>query len=254
MRTRRIAVCLSLVVAVALLWGHSAWGAGKGKDNARVLGKVKFIHYRKGRGKPPWAGGGGGGGGGKKEDQGHYTYIANGARWRETEDYRLNTANGEKISKSDVLAAVLAGVGEWESAANASPAVFGQVVVDGSATYNDGAYRGHNTLSFASMGNPNIIAVTSVWGYFGGPKNRREIVEAHMLFNDDYVWGDASADDALMDIENIAVHELGHVFGMGDLYDPAAGDETMYGYSTEGEVKKRDLFTGDAVGVRKLYK
>ena len=56
-----------------------------------------------------------------------------------------------------------------------------------------------------------------------------------------------------MDIENIVTHELGHTFGMGDLYDSNCANETMYGYASEAETNKRTLESGDIEGVSKLY-
>jgi len=56
-----------------------------------------------------------------------------------------------------------------------------------------------------------------------------------------------------MDTQNIATHELGHAAGMGDLYETTAALETMYGYSTEGETSKRDLYFGDIAGIQNLY-
>ena len=56
-----------------------------------------------------------------------------------------------------------------------------------------------------------------------------------------------------MDVQNIITHEIGHSAGMNDLYSTSCLQETMYGYSTEGEIKKRDLNSGDITGIRKLY-
>jgi hypothetical protein len=67
------------------------------------------------------------------------------------------------------------------------------------------------------------------------------------------VWGDAALSPEVMDIQNIATHELGHCAGMGDVYEGLAAEETMYGYSENGELKKRDLYTGDIAGITKLY-
>jgi hypothetical protein len=41
---------------------------------------------------------------------------------------------------------------------------------------------------------------------------------------------------------------------VGDVYQQAAVEETMYGYSAEEETKKRDLYLGDRVGIAELYK
>jgi predicted Zn-dependent protease len=56
-----------------------------------------------------------------------------------------------------------------------------------------------------------------------------------------------------MDLRNIATHELGHAVGLADLYENACSEETMYGYSSEGETKKRDLNDGDITGLQQLY-
>ena len=57
-----------------------------------------------------------------------------------------------------------------------------------------------------------------------------------------------------MDLDSIVTHELGHSVGLGDLYTAECAEQTMYGYATEGETKKRDLEAGDIVGIQKLYK
>jgi hypothetical protein len=230
----------------------------------RVVTKVTFIHFKKEPGKP--AGGGGGG----KTDSGYYTYIAKGAKWRVAEDVYLNTLNGESATTApaDVVkgAATLA-MNEWETPGTATLNIFKNTLVGTVGpkgepiAYNNGAHRDYNTISFGDYsGGGNVIAVTTVWGVFGGPVNQREITEAHILLNDVYTWGDATRDvdgdgspDYVMDVQNILTHELGHWVGMGDLYQGGAIEETMYGYSTVGETKKRDLYKGDIAGVTKLY-
>jgi len=252
MTRKRIYLAAAALGAVMVFAGAYFALAGEGgKDQDRILTKVTFIHFKKGHGKPPDAGGGKGGG--KKQEQGYYTYIAKGAKWRTVEDLRLNPSCDENLSQPLITNAVEAGLDEWETPGNAVFDIFGTVVLDPSATYNDGAYRGCNTISFGSYGDPDVIAITTVWGYFSGPISQREIVEAHILMNDDFVWGDASAGPVVMDVQNIVTHELGHCAGMGDLYESPAGEETMYGYSTEGELKKRDLYKGDITGIINLY-
>ena len=157
---------------------------------------------------------------------------------------------------NEVMSAVIAGMDEWETPGEQSLVIFGDnIITDPGVGYNDGAYREYNTISFGSYNNSNVIGITTVWGYFTGPPSQREIVEAHILMNDDYDWGDADIyGNAVMDLRNVFTHELGHWAGMGDLYESGAAEETMYGYSEHGETKKRDLYFGDIAGIKKLYK
>jgi hypothetical protein len=48
------------------------------------------------------------------------------------------------------------------------------------------------------------------------------------------------------DVENVATHEFGHWFGLGDL--DAGLDLTMYGGAPRCETKKRSLGIGDLIG------
>ncbi|MFH1462165.1 MAG: matrixin family metalloprotease [bacterium] len=66
-------------------------------------------------------------------------------------------------------------------------------------------------------------------------------------------WGDAAINSTVMDLQNIAVHKIGHGAGLADLYDTVCTEETMYGYSNYGETKKRDLNAGDITGIQELY-
>lgn len=247
-KTKWNCILPALLIIVVLLSASrlSARRSDKGED--RILSKITFIHYKKGHGKPLWARGG------KKE--GSYRYIAKGARWKVAEDVYVNPTSNDTVTDSEVISAVIAGMDEWETPGEQSLVIFGDnIITDPGVGYNNGAYREYNTISFGSYNNPGVIGVTTVWGYFTGPPSQREIVEAHILMNDDYDWGDADiSGDAVMDLQNIFTHELGHWAGMGDLYGSKTIEETMYGYSENGETKKRDLYFGDIAGISKLYK
>lgn len=240
-RSRRFLWLAAGLAAVAFL-PFMAPVRAAGKD--RVLSKVIFVHYARGHVKPP-------GVGKDKGSTGDYTYIASSARWRSLEDFLLNPHNADGVSESDVVAAFGLGMTEWEDGANA--AIFGSIALDTTVTYDGGAFRGYNTLSFGDLGDTGVIGETTVWGYWTGKPNTREIIEAHVVLNDHYTWGDADVDSSVMDVLNIATHELGHAAGMGDLYDSDADQETMYGYSSEGETLKRALYLGDITGITKLY-
>lgn len=55
------------------------------------------------------------------------------------------------------------------------------------------------------------------------------------------------------DIQSILTHELGHWFALADLYSADAAGQTMYGSTEYGEVHKRTLARGDAIGIQKAY-
>lgn len=209
------------------------------------LTKITFIHYARGHAKPPNVGGGKGGGQTKC-----YGFLASGAKWKTVEGYFINPNNADGMDYGFVETAFNAGVAEWEFYGGN---IFGDGYVDTGALYQDGVMDGANVAAFGYYPDANVIAVTTVWGYFYGPPQTRELVEWDMLFNESFAWGNANVNPALMDLQNIATHELGHSAGLADLYETSCNQETMYGYGTEGEISKRDLNGGDITGISKLY-
>jgi hypothetical protein len=221
----------------------------KVKVDKGPLTKKVFIHYKKPRGKPENPG--------KKpkppaEDEGSYTYIARGMKWKTTEnEFVLNSST----APTGAYDAIQTGMNTWDDEVLDFD-IFGEISENSSAKVYLDNVDNMNVIEFAPLNDNRIIAVTYVWGYYNAPPRLREIVEVDMIFNTDdwLVWGDADDNGDLMDILNITTHELGHACGMGDLYDTSASLETMYGYSYEGETTKRDLYYGDIAGIRNLYK
>lgn len=219
--------------------------SAKVKNPKGPLSRITFIHYKRANAKPDWAGNG------KNKDATCYTFLAKNAKWKVNEQYLINPSNTDGLSESFVYNSITTGVSEWE---NYGGNIFGDAVIDKSATYITSRTDDKNTVSFGSYSDNNVIAVTSVWGYFSGRPNNREIVEWDMLFNEYWSWGNAEVNSSLMDLLNIATHELGHSAGLGDIYETLCQLETMYGYSSNGDISKRDLNVGDIDGIEKLYK
>lgn len=111
-----------------------------------------------------------------------------------------------------------------------------------------GELDGYNVVSFEDL-DSNIIALTSFWYWI----DTGEIAEWDMAFNTDFVWGDTDLGSGIMDFKNIAVHEMGHTFGLYDLYQPGCSYVTMYGYSSYDETYKRDLAAPDIFILQQLY-
>jgi len=247
---RRIAVVLLTLAVFAglasLALAKSNWGfrlpssAVKISDNLYDLGKVNgaqgyAILRRDNYARP---------GGGAAKAPKCYAFMSKGARWKATEAYVTDVES----------AATETSLETWDS--QVAFDLFGtrdlSVAVDGADTV---APDNKNELYFGAIEEPGVIGVTIVWGYFSGPPQTRRLIEWDMILdNADFSWGDATLNPAVMDYQNILTHELGHSAGMADIYDASCSEVTMYGYGTEGEIKKRDLAPQDITGIKELYK
>jgi len=187
------------------------------------------------------------------KDSSCYTLLAREAKWKTVEDYIFDPMNNEGLGEIFLRSTFFSSVNKWEIAAGTTSILGYETsgTVDG-ADFQ--ATDGKNEIMFEDLGETNTIAFTIVWGLFGGPPFARELVEWDMVFNDNYVWADAMySTSGVMDFENIATHELGHAVGLGDLYNKKCAEQTMFGYATESEIKKRTLESGDITGIQTLY-
>ncbi|HLG23902.1 MAG TPA: matrixin family metalloprotease [Candidatus Nanoarchaeia archaeon] len=182
-----------------------------------------------------------------------YSFLASGAKWKATEKYAVNSFNLDGMSDSFVKSNVALALDSWDN--QVSFKIFGarddSISVDGADSVSP---DGKNEFLFGAISEPGVIAVTTVWGNFGGAPKSRQLVEFDALFDDaEFNWGDATQNSAFMDFLNIAVHELGHAAGMGHPSNSCT-EESMYAYASEGETKKRTLNPGDIAGIKALYK
>jgi hypothetical protein len=110
-----------------------------------------------------------------------------------------------------------------------------------------------NAILWRKMGR-STLGTTFVW--FG--RDSGEVIEVDTVFNSRLPWAifadapDCQTSPLAYDLQNVATHEFGHWVGLEDLFDSAAKDLTMYGFSAGGEVKKRSLGTGDITGRNEL--
>lgn len=187
-----------------------------------------------------------------------YGYLANGAKWKIVEPWQVNPSR-TTLDGTAVFSVLTNGVQKWEDATDGivNNGTGVDILGAGQLTNEDllsqvGTLNSKNEVYFAALDDPNVIAVTYVWGYFYGVPKYRQLVEWDQVYNTAFPWSLEGAVGA-MDFDNIATHELGHAVGMADLYNSVCSGETMYGYATYGETKKRDLNAGDIEGVNKLY-
>jgi hypothetical protein len=250
-----------LIPAHAVQLADNVFSLGLALDEERgdVVEGYAIVHRKKGYGHKPDHNPGNGKGGGKGDSGSScYEFLAKDVKWKISEDWIVNSSNPDGISDDSVFSILDNGITKWEDAADgdADGSVSADILGSGSTT---SAVLNADTIStdglnevYFDLLEEGTIGVTIVWGVFSGPPFARELREWDQVYNTFYEWSD-SGEALKMDLDNIVTHELGHSVGLGDLYEDSCSEETMYGYGTEGEIKKRDLSAGDIEGISKLY-
>jgi len=104
---------------------------------------------------------------------------------------------------------------------------------------------GRNTIGWATDLPADVVA--SAWRTSIGTA----LIETDLVFNSGYLWS-AGGDPDAMDVQTVALHELGHWLNLRDLYGDADSAKVMYGFSADGDVK-RTLTNDDVAGIRWIY-
>ncbi|MFA4953320.1 MAG: matrixin family metalloprotease [Candidatus Pacearchaeota archaeon] len=212
-------------------------------DGEQVEGYA-FVHYKDKEGLARK-------GGNALSGSSCYGFLSKGAKWKTIEPWIVNPTNIRSLDGNFVFSNLDSDISKWETAAGKNILGAGSVISD-ILVADTVSPDNKNEVYFANVDSPGAIAITIVWGIFYGPPYQRVLVEWDQVYDDaDFDWG--INETGKMDFENIATHELGHSFGMNDLYTTSCVEQTMYGYATEGETKKRTLEAGDITGIKKLY-
>lgn len=230
---------------------HAVRALGKRVDpqSGKLVEGYAILRYKPGHAKPDHAGGSKGGG-----SSDCFAPLANGVVWKGVEPAVIDPSNAFDISHAVMHSEYDLSMAVWDDEV-AFP-LFPLIEMGEVDVANIGVVvNGVNEIAFGNIAEPNVIAVTYVWGIWGGRPKDRQIVEYDQLYDDvDFAWSanPNGAEAGQMDFRNIATHENGHGIGLGHP-DNTCTDETMYAFATEGEDTKRDLHAGDIAGVKSLY-
>jgi len=141
--------------------------------------------------------------------------------------------------------AVQASFQTWED----DPESFMDYIYMGTTTRGDEPSDGYNVVSWQPIDGPNgVLAQATCWYN----RSTKLMIEFDIVFDEDETWSTAE-EPGKYDIQNVGTHEAGHTLVLEDLYDSADSEQTMYGYSSPSETKKRTLEAGDIAGIRYIY-
>lgn len=226
--------------------------SGDWELNPPGLEKIEFIHWKKNFAKPEPAK--------SPKPPSCYKFLTGSkVRWSALPvNYVINPISPlpEKLllTEGQIENAIYNGAETWDAAATSKELMNDNYMVDYAAVY--GVRDQKNVIAFGNYPTNGVIAVTTVW-YNTVTKS---IVEFDIEFDTDWTWGDLGNTETppdptstVMDLQNIAIHELGHSVGLADVYDSACWTVTMYGYSNYGETQKRTLEQPDIKGLQTLY-
>jgi len=102
-----------------------------------------------------------------------------------------------------------------------------------------------NDIFWSSSLLPSGVLATAWTVYF-----QSSVLEVDICFNDTYAWGDGSG--GTLDVQTVALHEMGHWLKLRDLYGADDTGKVMYGYRSAG-MQLRELSDGDRDGVVWIY-
>lgn len=184
-------------------------------------------------------------------------YVLTGYRWN-TKDPQLkltlktdSNLAGESLSTSAVQGAIAAAANTWDDATNQNLfADSGLVTLSSTVATDKRDYK--NTLAWKYLSDaPCALAYARTWYSYYKVDGYKNAVESDISFNTRYAWKTDGSGN--YDVQSVALHELGHTIGLGDLYGLTKfakdTDQIMHYY----DGIQRTLGNGDKTGVWMMY-
>ena len=196
------------------------------------------------------------------------SYVLNGFRWNQENPniqlYLNPTDIPPGIKAESARDAISAAANTWDGAVHKN--LFtdkSTVIIDYSKEVPNpfsGDYRadGINTNGFRNFGN-NYLAVSIFWTDLKKEDGYYSTIESDILYNLDFKWTDdlkQAESSGRLDLQSVAVHELGHTIGLDDLYTLDNSDARKYDFDQVMNLyngPQRTLGNGDKAGAQALY-
>lgn len=190
--------------------------------------------------------------------------------------YRLNTKDPKLqlylnptdtptgLTAATSQSAIAAAANSWDDAISQNIFADGTTVkIDSTKVVNEPFSStprsdGYNVNGWKNFGN-SYLGLTRCWSNGAKVDGYYSITEADTWYNRDYQWTTdlATAQSTnKIDLQSVAVHELGHVIGMDDLYTLPDGDSRKSDFEqvmNAYDGPQRQLGNGDKAGAQVLY-
>ncbi|MHB8120099.1 MAG: matrixin family metalloprotease [Methanothrix sp.] len=122
---------------------------------------------------------------------------------------------GEGLSPSAVQSAVAAAANTWDAATNQN--IFADSsLVTASTTVSADIYDRNNVVAWKPVSG-SALAYSRTWFNYNKVDGYNTAVESDIVFNTGYTWRTDGLNGGF-DVQSVALHELGHTLGLGDLY------------------------------------
>jgi hypothetical protein len=196
------------------------------------------------------------------------SYALTGFRWNQRDPkvqlYLNPTDTPSGLTAESSQNAISAAADTWDDAVSQNIFADGSTVkIDYTKQVANPFSGSMNADSFSANGWKNFgnsyLGVSCYWSNGQKVDGYYSLTEADTIYNLDYQWTNdwnTAVNTGKMDLQSVAVHELGHGIGMGDLYtlpssDPRSQDFQQVMNLYDGP--QRTLGNGDKTGVQKLY-